>query len=102
MEAYADAGIDLIDTDCDWPLVDIGTLFSAYEELGRIERNPGLLERFPFLGREELGIAGDGPWPVLLPGYIFHSMARTSTEIRSTPYRPVKADRNFPHTQEDK
>jgi hypothetical protein len=28
-----------------------------------------------------MGLAGPGPWPVLLPGYLINSLARTSTDM---------------------
>ncbi len=99
VEAYAEAGIDLIDTTGELPQVDLATLFNAYSELQRLEQNPRLRGRYPAPDREELGLSGDGPWAVLLPGYIFHSMARQADEIRSTPYQPVHGDERFPRDQ---
>lgn len=44
--------------------------------------------------RIAIGLEGPGPWPVLLPGYLFHSLARPSLD---EPYVPSPEDRAFPH-----
>ena len=36
--------------------------------------------------RAKLGIAGDGPWKIVLSGYVFHALNRPIQQIRSTPY----------------
>ena len=37
--------------------------------------------------REEIGLPGDGPWPIVLAGYVFHALNRAPNEVRTTPYR---------------
>ncbi|GAB4187107.1 MAG: hypothetical protein Kow00105_01680 [Phycisphaeraceae bacterium] len=90
LEAYREAGIDLIDMTGVLPSVDLQILKVAYPEI----QNSRSRLRISVL--EKLGLRGNGPWPVLLPGYIFHSMARAEDVIRSTPYRPTIGDEEFP------
>lgn len=95
LEAYADAGISLIDLIASLPDVDLGTLFMAYPSLERVENNSALRQRLG-LSRQDCGLNGDGPWPVLLPAYIFHSMERDVGAIRTQSYRVRKGDELFP------
>ena len=44
--------------------------------------------------RATIGLPGDGPWPVLLPGYLFHSLARTAGG--SAPLTPQLEQAAFP------
>ncbi len=44
---------------------------------------------------EDLGLEGDGPWPVLLCGYLFHALNRDAGTVRSEQYVPTIADRHF-------
>ena len=85
IEALRDAGIDLIETDERvLPRVDIDCLRQAYP---RLPRAPKL--------RLQLGLDGDGPWPVVLCGYVLHSLNRTEIEIRDGRYRPQAGDEYF-------
>ncbi|NUP12099.1 MAG: hypothetical protein HOW73_39135 [Polyangiaceae bacterium] len=43
------------------------------------------------------GLRGQGPWPVHLPGYVFHAMGR---ERKDLPYRPRSGDEHFDATQQ--
>lgn len=97
IEAYWEAGIQLIDLD-GLPEVSLDDLFVVYPELERVEENPTLRERAGALSREELGLRGGGPWPVVLPGYIFHALNRDPGEIRDEPYCPRRGDGSFPST----
>jgi hypothetical protein len=45
-----------------------------------------LLDRSEF--RESFGLEGDGGWPVLLCGYLFHALDREADVIRREPYTP--------------
>lgn len=96
VEAYAEAGINVIDLKADLPSIYLDTLFTVNEDLRRIERNPQLRQRSGAPSLEELGLEGDEPWPVLLPGYVFHSLARDAAEIRQVPYRAIEGDEKFP------
>jgi hypothetical protein len=46
--------------------------------------------------REHLGIPGDGPWPVVLAGYVLHALNRTKEDVRRRPYSPSRNDATFP------
>ncbi len=89
IESYRDANIDLVSgSEADLPLVDLTTLDQAYPDLALTRRGPRL--------REGLGIPGDGPWPVVLAGYVLHALNRTKEEIRRGPYTPSRNDATFP------
>ena len=63
---------------------------------------PALLAVYDFLlsdpmRRAEVGLTGPGPWPVALPGHLFHSLRRWAWQVRRTPYVPKSSDEvNFP------
>ena len=46
---------------------------------------------------DDWGITGDGPWPVLLPGHVLHSLNRPAEEIRQVPYVAKDGDEVFPN-----
>jgi hypothetical protein len=46
--------------------------------------------------RTRYNLPGDGPWPIILPGYIFHALNRDEAIIRSDPYCPQSGDECFP------
>jgi hypothetical protein len=98
VEAYRDAGIDLIDIDA-VPAIDLQMIYRAYPDLERVEANPPLRSRMGIRSHEDLGLAGDGPWPVLLPGYVLHSLARNTDAIREEPYSPNAGDECFPRRE---
>lgn len=52
-------------------------------------------ERYVELARKlDFGLTGDGPWPVLLPGYLFHALNRS--DPRAGPHIPTATDATFP------
>lgn len=83
VEAYRATDLDLIVTDDTLPLIALDVLRVAYPEV-RSERV-----------RTIVGLTGEGPWPVLLPGYVIHALKRPSEEIRRVPYRPKVGDEIF-------
>jgi hypothetical protein len=89
-ECYLDLGIILVDLDA-LPLVDDSTLETAYPVLPLILKDP--------VWRIHVGLIDDGPWPVLLPGYLFHSLSRGSDQIRQTAYQPQPGDECFPRLE---
>jgi hypothetical protein len=91
IEAYREAGVELLRTDLALlPLVTLDELKSQYPDLARhLDKEKE---------RQKLGIGGDGPWPVLLAGYVLNSLARTSAEIHATPYLSRPGDGFFPPT----
>jgi hypothetical protein len=86
-EAYKKARIKLLDPNA-LPLVDIAVIRLGYPNQVRLMENgrvsPG-----------DLGLEGDGPWPVLLCGYLFHALNRDGDAVRREPYAPSVADRHF-------
>lgn len=83
-ECYMAASITIVDLGSrahpDLTLEDFRRLFSVTDEK-----------------REEWGLKGPGPWHgVLLPGQVFHSLARSDDEIHSTPYVPKHTDISWP------
>ena len=89
-EAYLDVGLTLVDVSS-LPEVELDSLKLAYPD----ELHP-LLDNLK--QRSKTGLSGDGPWPVLLPGYLFHSLNREPDEIRHTPYQPKRGDECFPRS----
>ena len=85
-EAYNKARIKLLDLN-DLPMVDESVLALAYPETRLIESGR--------ISAAALGLGGSGPWPVLLCGYLFHSLNRDADIIRQEPYNPDKTDRYF-------
>ncbi len=88
LECYQEgAGICLLNLDGQFPPVDIETLAAVY---GNPVRNEKLRQRF--------GLTGPGEeWRIVVPGYVMHSLARTSSEVRQLPYAARSADEaNFP------
>ena len=80
IEAYRNAGIDLVDTDEDaLPQVAKESVSIAYPQIFARSNASAILTG--------IGLNGSGPWPVVLPGYLFHSLARDAGEIREGPYR---------------
>jgi hypothetical protein len=89
IEAYREARIDVLRTEIDsLPLVSLDTLKTQYP--GHARR----LDRAQL--RTEFGIPGDGPWPVVLAGYVLNALDRPEAEIRSTPYRARVGDEFYP------
>lgn len=88
VESYREADIPLVAEESLEP-VAAETLDAAYPDLAPIQ------DRSPVL-REDLGIPGEGPWPVMLPGYVLHALDRDAREIRRTPYKPTAAEAFFP------
>lgn len=91
-QAYEYAEIDLVDIES-LPNVDLEKILPAYPD-----RRELLLHR---RARARVGLEGDGPWPVLLPGYVFHAMNRSPLECRSTPYKPQAGDECFPRREKE-
>lgn len=89
-QAYEYADIDLVDITA-IPDVGLETILPAYSD-SREELEHPRARRF-------VGLKGDGPWPVLLPGDIFHSMNRAPQDCRTAPYKPKVGDEYFPRRE---
>lgn len=88
VECYLSVDIRLLNVD-GLPRIDAATLSPIYGAIVE-NQNQRLRERL------KIGLDGSGPWPVLLPGYLFHSLARPESEIRTEPYSPQSvADASF-------
>jgi hypothetical protein len=89
IEAYRDAGIDVVRTEEeDLPPVSLAELKAQYPELA------GVLDKAQ--ARKMFGIAGSGPWRVVLARYVLNALDRTEHEIRSTAYCARVGDGFFP------
>jgi hypothetical protein len=90
-EAYLAADIILLD-QLAMPEAAEDLLNAAYPDLLRVEESQPLARKLGFAGRGDLGITTDGPWRVMLPGYLFHATARSTKENRRpAPYVPADA-----------
>ncbi len=93
IEAYNAIDILLVSVDsASLPTVDIETLVTAYPDLENRLRNS--------TRRRDVGLDGDGPWPVILVGYLFNSLRRSFEEIRTEAYAPQRGDEYFPATSD--
>jgi len=87
-EAYSEARIVLLD-------------ISHLPELDRDEVEAHYGGQLAFAQRfdvppEALGLEGDGPWPVMMCGYLFHALNRDPEMIRREPFRPTEEHTRFP------
>ncbi len=86
IEAYASANLHILDLDS-LPLAHEQQVVHAYPDLQRIAASDERLKRrFGFSSLQELGLVGDGPWPIVLPGYLFHACDRNITAANYTPF----------------
>jgi hypothetical protein len=86
VEAYRSAGLNFVETDeAILPKVTKAAILAAYPDAIRFQRR-----------WDALGISNDGPWPVLMPGYVLHALARSIADIRRQPYIPRPGDEAFP------
>lgn len=91
IEAYNAVEIPLIPDDEDsFPKSDVETLVRADPDLERSLRSPA---------RKIVGLEGDGPWPVVLAGFVVNSLRRSVDEIRHEPDVPQTDDAYFPATR---
>ncbi len=93
LEAYRFARIRLLALDA-LPALDIDVLRTAYPAHVRLMEDGRI-------SAASLGLSGSGPWPVLLCGYLFHSLNRTADTIRESPYAPMAGDQFFMRETED-
>lgn len=85
LDGHLKVNIELLDTDEDkLPPVDIQTIISAYPDA---EEHPSLLSYY--------GLEGNGPWKVVLAGYVLHALNRSTDEIRKEPYQAQEGDEQF-------
>jgi len=87
LEAYRAARITLLDTDA-LPAVNMAVIKSAYPLATRLMESGRVRH-------ESLGLEGNGPWPILFCGYLFHALGRDADLIRQQPYTPSIQDQHF-------
>jgi len=86
--AYEQAAIELIDRLIPMKtLADLKQIYTDPQQLAALD-DPAQ--------RILLGIGAGSQWPILMVGYLLHSLARTPAQIRSAPYRPSVGDEYFP------
>lgn len=92
IEAYRAAGIDLLHTfDDDIPMCSLQDLLLAYPDVS------DHLQNAAFRQREQINLPGEGPWPVVLPGYVLNALAREEEVLRTEgPYHAVPGDEYYP------
>jgi hypothetical protein len=89
IEAYRGAGVDFIQSaKGSLPPVYRSTLEIQYPDMVRLLEKPEI--------REEFGIPGNGPWPVMLAGYVLNALDRDENEIRFVPHTASPGDEYFP------
>lgn len=71
---YSRIGIELTPTENNLPEVSFDEICSHYPHLIRLR-----------MLAKQCGLEGDGPWRVLLAGYVINSFTRSDAEIRSGP-----------------
>ena len=85
LDGHHQVNIELLNIDEGvLPDVDKQTIISAYPNVGR---NSERLRRF--------GLEGDGPWRVVLAGYVLHALNRPTIQIRREPYQAQHGDEQF-------
>lgn len=87
LEAYKTARIKLLLPGA-LPVVDFTVIKLAYPSQSRLIDSGRI-------SAEALGLEGNGPWPVLLCGYLFHALNRDADVVRHIPYQPVTENRYF-------
>jgi len=86
--AYEQAAIQLIDN-----LIPMKTI----DDLKRTYTDPVLLASLDDPDRRvQIGIGSGNNWPIIMVGYLLHSLSRSRADIRTTPYRAVNGDEFFP------
>lgn len=85
MDCYRSIEINLIDDSetQQLPGVDLELVLEAYPRASDATE------------RAEYGLSGPGPWKIILPGYVFHSLNRDFDTVRNTPYIPQANHWNF-------
>lgn len=85
LDGHCQVDIELMQIDADaLPDVNRPTIISAYPLAGQ---HPELLY--------ENGLEGDGPWKVVLAGYVLHALSRPTDQIRQEPYQAQEGDEQF-------
>ncbi|HSW39065.1 MAG TPA: hypothetical protein VLL97_06195 [Acidobacteriota bacterium] len=86
-EAYRFARIRLLEPEA-LPMIDMAVIKAAYPRHARLMESEKITA-------DSLGLKGEGPWPVLLCGYLLHALGRDAASIRERPYTPAEVDKCF-------
>jgi len=85
LDSHRQVNIELIQIDADaLPNVEQATIICAYPNA---EQHPMRLAKY--------GLEGNGPWKVVLPGYVLHTLNRPTDQIRQEPYLAKEGDEQF-------
>lgn len=86
LDAHQQIDVELLDLDRSvLPEVDKKMLQAAYPDV--VRKGTDL---------EVYGVGGDGPWRIVLAGYVLHALNRPSELIRREPYQAQSGDELFP------
>ena len=92
IEAYRSAEVDLLNL-ASLPDAHQSDAAEAYPLLIRIATKPELAKKYGVTSIGDLGLYGDGPWKIPLPGYLFHSTARyRNNSPRPLPFVPTSVE----------
>ncbi|MBN2476360.1 MAG: hypothetical protein JXB62_17235 [Pirellulales bacterium] len=88
VECYRSVGINLVNTrEADLPDVEYAMIKHAYPQ---VKDRANVQEAMGGLTLDDLGLGGDGPWQVVLAGYVFHALDEISDENpRAAPHAPA-------------
>ena len=85
LHGHREVGITLLNIDpAVLPEVDRQTIVATY---------PGIAERAQLL--RQFGLEGNGPWRIVLAGYVLHALDRPTDKIRQEPYVARPNDERF-------
>jgi len=88
-QCYRDAARLPLVADESLPEIDLPTLLDVWKHLASTLRDTKK--------REKRGLVGNGPWPVLMPAYLFHAIRHFDDKgAEAGPYQPVVGDWYFP------
>jgi hypothetical protein len=85
LECYRSVGIDLLVQDSlRLPEIDLATVVSIY--------GPDMTAEAV---RRRIGIPGNGPWRVVLAGYVIHALNRPDDVVRRSPHCPSSSEERY-------
>ena len=91
MQAYEEADVVILSDEL--PHVGLQELKRTYPDAADELDDPEF--------RRQMGIGDGTSWPIVLVGYVVHSLNRNSGEIRSLPYQAKQGDEFFPRQEEE-
>jgi hypothetical protein len=84
----AGAGVRLVVDETKLPLLELTTVKRIWAPVLNILEDEKLQRKF----LDKYGLKGNGPWKVLVPGYLLHALQR---RVNDLPYTPVPEDVKF-------